>query len=152
MAITAKMQCNTVSSYGGGVWLPLCAAYGVVESWPPPSDDLSAQGSIYGHGEGECQNCDVHAEQTDGKRMVFQRGKGSESVKLSAVASGDPDDPNTKWSAATPHGVLEMTINNPQAWEFFDPGAEYMVEVRRHVPSRGNRAQYATGNNDGDMA
>lgn len=139
MAVVAKMACSEVSATGGGVSVPLCVAHELVEAWPPEIN----HGTIYGHSRGECEQCDqlesdLKAQDKDweGARIAYLSGKGTERVTLSAVMPSGPDDPNTAWSAATPSGQLELQIDNPKAWGFFDPGAEYIVKITRHVPAR----------------
>lgn len=51
-------------------------------------------------------------------------------VRLSAVYSDDPNDPNHRWSEATPWGDLQMGISNPAAQGFFEEGEEYLLEIR----------------------
>lgn len=144
MAVVAKMACNEVSATGGGTSVPLCMAHDVVEAWPPEIN----HGTIYGHGEGECARCDeltarlvAQDKDWEGARIAYLPGKGSERITLGAVMSGGPDDPNAAWAAATPSGMLELQIDNPKAWGFFDPGAEYIVKITRHVPARARQAQ-----------
>lgn len=62
-----------------------------------------------------------------------------EQVRLDAVYSDDPENSNHLWSKWTPSGQLDMLITNPDALRFLQPGVEYIVEIRRHVPERGNR-------------
>jgi len=50
-----------------------------------------------------------------------------ELVKLQAVTGGS--DENKQWSKYTPSGSLHLTIDNPGAQEFFEPGKEYFVDV-----------------------
>lgn len=146
MAVIAKMRCDEVLSRGGGTLLPLCSAHDSLPAWPPPRGSITHIG-IYGHGPEACDRCaevaadlSQHYDNMSDAESVSMDGKGSEAIKLMAVPSGNgANDPNAKWAAATPHGELTMTINNPGAWGFFDPGAEYLVEIRKHVPSRGNR-------------
>lgn len=47
-------------------------------------------------------------------------------VKLQAVY-GDKG-PNKTWSKYTPNGTLEMTINNPDALDQFQPGKCYFLD------------------------
>lgn len=51
----------------------------------------------------------------------------SRQVKLSAVTTSDPNDPNASWSKWTPAANLSMTISNPAAYEQFKVGGEYLV-------------------------
>ena len=57
----------------------------------------------------------------------FPLGKGSEEVALGAVYGKE----NEPWSSATPSGVLNMTINNPSAMGFFEPGEHYILTIEK---------------------
>lgn len=46
------------------------------------------------------------------------------TVTLSAVHG----DVNKEWSVWTPSGKIEMTINNPSAYEAFKLGKEYFID------------------------
>lgn len=146
MPVTAKMTCQEVMARGGGTLIPLCAGYDLLDAWPPPREKVQRIG-IYGHGPEDCEHCaeahrwlSTHYDDVEDAESIFLDGKGSEAIKLMAVASGNgADDPNAKWAAATPAGELTMTIDNPRAWGFFDPGEDYIVEIRKHVPNRGKR-------------
>lgn len=46
------------------------------------------------------------------------------AVKLLAVSG----DGNKEWSAATPSGLIEMTISNPDAYDRFELGKSYFVD------------------------
>lgn len=50
-------------------------------------------------------------------------GKTQESVKLMAAAGPE----NKAWAAATPAGMIEMTITNPAALDQFKVGEYVMV-------------------------
>jgi hypothetical protein len=52
-------------------------------------------------------------------------------VNLSAVYSDDKSSENYSYSKATPSANLSMTITNPDAVEFFEPGAEYVLTFER---------------------
>lgn len=137
MPIAAKMTVAHVKQSGGGAWLTPCIAQRVLDAWPPANweDDpnVSRSGSgYYGHDyeEGGC----CHNEY--GILAVLRPGQSMESVRLTAVASGEPGDPNQAWAAATPSGHLEMDIANPEAWGFFEPGVEYLVRITKFQPSK----------------
>ncbi|MEK7178560.1 MAG: hypothetical protein AAB721_02820 [Patescibacteria group bacterium] len=63
--------------------------------------------------------------------------EGGHSDKLSGVnvtlqpvyASGPDDKANTEWSKWTPSGQLQMTITNPAAYEQFQLGKAYYVDL-----------------------
>lgn len=48
----------------------------------------------------------------------------TKAVKLSAVS----DPANVNWSKYTPGGEISMNINNPAAFEQFEPGKCYFVD------------------------
>lgn len=54
-------------------------------------------------------------------------------VKLSAVCRGED---NKAWAAATPNGMVELTILSDVALVEFEPGVEYFVDFTR-VPHQG---------------
>lgn len=141
MPLEAMFQVNKAVAYGGGVWLPLCKAWSVAESWPPHPDSLNSLSPQPGHEEGECERCDrLSTDLRDGgehedARAVFVPGKSMEEVELQAVYSSDPESPNYEWAQATPAGNLTMTISNPEAWGFFEPGAEYRLRITKHIPA-----------------
>lgn len=160
MAVIMKMYCEEVTERGGGVLLPLCRAHEVLEAWPPAEEHLSTTG-IYHHGidpdeDGLCSRCSELSRditRLDGLTVSSYynpKGKGSESITLKAVKGNSED--NAEWAAATPSGELTCTIDNPGAWDFYEVGVDYIVEIRRHVPSRGNRASSSDDDNGGDAA
>lgn len=57
--------------------------------------------------------------------------KASEQVTLSAVYSSDPGSENYSYSQATPNATLQMYISNPDAFDFFEPGAEYVLTFEK---------------------
>lgn len=66
-------------------------------------------------------------------------GKNQEEVTLAAVYSDDEDDPNYSYSKATPQGHLELTVDNEDAWGYFEPGVEYVVEIRKYQPQKARK-------------
>lgn len=59
----------------------------------------------------------------------FHSGNPNEQiaeVRLHPVYADD--GPNKSWSKATPSGEIRMTITNPEAVSFFEPGKEYFVD------------------------
>lgn len=55
---------------------------------------------------------------------------GTLSVILSPVTNG-ADSENAEFWKYTPHGKLDMDITNPNAQEFFKPGADYYLDFVR---------------------
>lgn len=68
----------------------------------------------------QCVNVD-HNETTTTERTF-------EAVSLSAVYSGDPEDPNYTYSQATPSAGVNMYISNPGAFGFFQKGKQYVID------------------------
>lgn len=140
MPLAAKMTVANVSKSGGGTNLPACVAQRTLDAWPPANweedPDVQTQGGgysgYYGHETEEGGCC--HNEY--GIISVRVPGQGMENVKLTAVATGDPNDPNHEWAIATPSGTLEMDIANPEAWGFFEPGMEYIIKITKHQPTK----------------
>lgn len=62
--------------------------------------------------------------------------KNNERVILTAVYSPDPADENYSYSQATPSAHLTMTINNPQAFGFFEKGQEYVLTFEKSAESK----------------
>jgi len=56
---------------------------------------------------------------------------GNVGVQLTPVASQDPRSENGQFWQATPSGQIQMSISNPAAFAFFEPGAEYYVTFER---------------------
>lgn len=52
----------------------------------------------------------------------------SETVKLIAVYSDDPDSENKQWSTWTPSAQFSMQINNPNAFGKLSNGHEFYVD------------------------
>lgn len=57
-------------------------------------------------------------------QSVLKTASSSE-VKLGAVCRGKD---NAEWSAATPNGMITMTILNDVAAKFFEPGEEVYLD------------------------
>lgn len=58
----------------------------------------------------------------------------AEKIKLAAVYSSDPADPNFSYSQATPSASFELYINNPDAIGQLEPGKTYDIAITEHVP------------------
>lgn len=50
----------------------------------------------------------------------------SERVKMTAVCGGSPED--NSYCAATPSGLIELTINNPDLVGKIKPGQKFYVD------------------------
>lgn len=57
------------------------------------------------------------------------KSKGYEKADLMPVYGNSPE--NNTYSAATPSRRLELNITNPEALEFFQPGGEYYLDIRK---------------------
>jgi len=110
MALLCKMKVHTVESYGYGHWM-LC-----------DEGDAGARPTMHTY---------YDADDAGPSFECWVPGKSLENVVLQPVSSGGPDDPNQSFAQATPSGKLEMTIDNPAAWGYLEPGIEYFVEIRR---------------------
>ena len=55
------------------------------------------------------------------------------TVRMSAVYSSDPASENHSWAKATPSGHIDMHINNPDAFDAFERGKEYLVTFAQVV-------------------
>jgi hypothetical protein len=53
----------------------------------------------------------------------------SEQINLSAVYDPDPNSENGQWSQWTPAANLNITINNPSAFNKVSSGHEYFVDL-----------------------
>jgi hypothetical protein len=53
--------------------------------------------------------------------------KAGEYVTLAAVYSNEPGSENYSYSPATPNASLSMYISNPDAFDFFKEGKQYIV-------------------------
>lgn len=62
-------------------------------------------------------------------------GTDSETVKLQAVYSNDPDSENAQWSKWTPSAQFEMQINNPDAFGKLSTGHEFYVDFTPVEPA-----------------
>lgn len=64
-------------------------------------------------------------------RYSAGEGKNRERIKLSAVyATGAPEAENVSFAKATPQGSIEILVDNPEVFGFFEPGREFYVEFR----------------------
>lgn len=48
-------------------------------------------------------------------------------VRFTCVYDSDPNHPNFEWAQATPSGYFEMFVSNPDAYDRFEVGQEYLV-------------------------
>jgi hypothetical protein len=56
-------------------------------------------------------------------------GNNNVEANLSPVISGSEE--NKSFSLYTPSGAIKLHITNPDAIDFFEPGAEYFAEFRK---------------------
>ncbi|MFD3231632.1 type 2 periplasmic-binding domain-containing protein [Rahnella aceris] len=52
----------------------------------------------------------------------------SRTIHMSAVTSGSHE--NETWSKLTPGGQIQMHISNPEAFNKFEQGKEYYIEIQ----------------------
>lgn len=119
MALVAKMQALQVVGHAGHRYV----ACGADDPEAIETKDASGLDSYYGRPP--WLKGATHVK-------TLRNGQSQESFTLTAVsAKDDPDDPNRDWAAASPSGKLEMLVNNPEAWGYIVPGAEYRVTIER---------------------
>lgn len=53
---------------------------------------------------------------------------GQKTVKLTAVSR---DEENKQWSLYTPFGNISITITNPDAYNQFSVGSEYLINFEK---------------------
>jgi hypothetical protein len=56
-------------------------------------------------------------------------GEPAKSVRFSAVVSDG--EVNKEWSKFTPSGNMEMVITNPDAFDQFEQGKEYFLDISK---------------------
>lgn len=62
-------------------------------------------------------------------------GKGYQEVEVGTVKlTAVHGEANKPWSVYTPSGVIEMTINNPAAYEQFKLGQEFFIDFTPAEP------------------
>lgn len=62
---------------------------------------------------------------------VAETSSDHRNVTMAAVYSSDPAHENYSWSKWTPSGSINMSITNPEAFNQFEAGAEYMVTFKK---------------------
>lgn len=130
MALVAKMQAQQVVGTAGQRY----EACGEDDEGAMRAEDAQGLDSYYGRPPWLANATHVR---------LTKLGQSSESFTLTAVsAKDDVDDPNRSWAVATPSGELKMSVNNPEAWGYIVPGAEYRVTIER---IRGPRSTKAAG-------
>lgn len=60
---------------------------------------------------------------------VTQHEGGDRSIVAQPVYSSDPNSENCSFWRASPNGKLELYITNPAAYDIFEPGKEYYVDI-----------------------
>ena len=121
MALVAKMIAAEVKHRGGGHWeaceeedegaIDVAECPAVQNLYPDPPQWLLMTGWVR-----------------------FIKGTSSEEIELNAVgpaAGTDPDKGNSQWAMASPAGKLTMTIHNPGAWDYVQPGFEYRITIEK---------------------
>jgi len=110
MAIVAKMLANEVQQFGG---------YRLVRCHP--TDDNARP--VEDNDPKWLRTLDWHVRP--------ELGLVTERIRLNAVHSTDPGDPNRDWSLASPTGELTLSIQNPEAMGYIKPGREYRVTIEQ---------------------
>jgi hypothetical protein len=63
------------------------------------------------------------------KTSASNYGSNAGTIESKQVELGPVADPaNSTWSKYTPAGSINLTINNPEAFEAFKPGETYFVD------------------------
>lgn len=70
---------------------------------------------------------------------VYSINPPQRKITFKPVYSTDPNHENKQFWDATPQGDLNMTINNPAAAEFFEPGKEYYLDFQRSATDAAER-------------
>jgi hypothetical protein len=137
MGLIAKFRCGVVTRSAGTRWVPCeegdegaCPVELVTTKEGSTLDIHTPHGRIgYSYGGAEWLR--------DANFVRQEWGPAQVQVKLGAV--GEDKGVNTKWATATPQGNLEMTIENPDAFDYLEPGVEYFLEIRKAQPSKARR-------------
>ncbi len=80
-----------------------------------------------------CDEILQHSAYTDSEGVKHE----SRTVKMDAVSDDGGD--NESWSEATPSGKLEMTINNPSAFDTFVINGEYYLDITPVEKAQGGK-------------
>lgn len=87
------------------------------------------------HREVVCRFYCRHVTKKPPYESTFASGEGEarpQDVSLHAVeAPNRPESEDHAFWKATPHGEVELSIENPAAEDFFEPGAKYEVTFRK---------------------
>lgn len=59
---------------------------------------------------------------------IVEKTEWAETVKFAAVYSENNSEDNT-FAAATPSGILELTVTNKSVHGHFQPGRKYYVDI-----------------------
>lgn len=59
----------------------------------------------------------------------YDKVNPNKKVKLNAIYSHNKNTEDNQFSSATPSGMLEMMISNPNAVDFFQPGKKYYLDI-----------------------
>lgn len=116
MGVVAKMVCTKVDAQGGLVWKPCTEDY-------PGARRPAEVFENYTYG--------VPGWLKDAEWVAQEPGTQSVTVALQPVSAKGQDDPNREWAEASPTGEFRMTIQNPAAMAYYEPGVTYLVETRK---------------------
>jgi len=61
----------------------------------------------------------------------YYQGDSFRLARFTPVHDADPSHPNFEWSQATPSGYIELGISNPDAFDKFEVGSEYLLTFEK---------------------
>lgn len=136
MALVAMMRASSVQQHGGTPWTPC------------DEDDDGAVAL-------DVAFKDYAAPPKWLRGAAFVRlaeGVSHEQFELNCVYSGDPDDPNSEFSLASPSGKLTLTVHNPKAMGYVKPGRAYRVTIEEiRGPRQDNQTKNMTVEAEGSV-
>jgi hypothetical protein len=116
MALVARMVAQEVTARHGTIWTPTAG-----DDPAGKTPDEAFANYTYG----------VPFWLRDYDYIRADAGKGQEDFKLECVRSGGPDDPNNEFFVASPHGGLQMSIENPAGFGYVVAGESYRITIEK---------------------
>lgn len=81
----------------------------------------------------------VHYDDETSEEVVTQQ----HDIVMEVDVNAD-DDATKKWSVWTPSGDMRLTIMNPEAAKYFEPGQDYRVIIQKRQPQQSRGADTHT--------
>ena len=82
--------------------------------------------------------CKFSVQTVEHQGYASKEGPKQTGVKVNAAPvykeKTDPHHENSKFWDATPQGQIWLQINNPNAFDFFQPGEEFFVVITKKNP------------------